>query len=459
MSRLHAGAGLLLAVLLTACAPPLPVQRTLAEQVTMPDAWRTAAPAAAPIRIDWWRQAGDEALNGLVDRALAHNLDIALAAARVQEARAQEAVARAALRPSVDASLGASRARSVSPFGTPSLATGEQPQLLVAYELDLFGRVRQQTEAARQGLLQTQYAQDSARLAVAAAAVNGYVTLRALDQRLRVLRETLTTREESLRHARERVASGYSSQQEVAQARAELESVAQQIPAVQAGIERQEHALALLSGQPPAAIARGKPVGALTLPAVNAEQPSALLRRRPDITQAEAQLAATDAQLAVARAQFLPQIRLQASLGRVFSSALADPIDVWSLGGSLLAPLFHGGQLQGQFDAAAARRDQAALAYQKTVLTAFKEVEDNLSTIAHLGAQQQALQRQSDAANEALRHATARYLEGYSSLLERIDAQRQVLAVDLAMVQVQADGLQARVGLHQALGGGWQTPP
>lgn len=446
---------LAVAAALAGCAPTLP-PRPEAAQLNAPAAWQSANPSTAPIHLDWWQQAGDEALNQLVAQALAHNLDVALAAARVQEARAQEGAARAALLPSVDASLGMSRGQTVSAFGKPSLSTTEQPQLTVAYELDLFGRVHDQAEAAHQSVLQSQYAQDSARLAVAAATVNGYATLRALDERLAVLQQTRTTREQSLQHAESRFAQGYTSQLEVTQARAELGGIAQQIPAVQAAIARQEHALSLLTGQPSAAIPRGKPINALALPAVNAEQPSELLRRRPDVAQAEAQLAATDAQLAVARKQFLPQIRLQASAGRVFNSLLADPINVWSIGGSLLAPLFRGGQLEGQFDAATARRDQAALAYKKTVLTAFKEVEDNLSTIAYLNEQQQALQGQLAAARDALRHATNRYREGYTSHLEQIDAQRQVLAIQLAQIQLQADALQARVGLHQALGGGWE---
>ena len=342
---------LAVAAALAGCAPTLP-PRPEAAQLNAPAAWQSANPSTAPIRLDWWQQAGDEALNQLVAQALAHNLDVALAAARVQEARAQEGAARAALLPSVDASLGMSRGQTVSAFGKPSLSTTEQPQLTVAYELDLFGRVHDQAEAAHQSVLQSQYAQDSARLAVAAATVNGYATLRALDERLAVLQQTRTTREQSLQHAESRFAQGYTSQLEVTQARAELGGIAQQIPAVQAAIARQEHALSLLTGQPSAAIPRGKPINALALPAVNAEQPSELLRRRPDVAQAEAQLAATDAQLAVARKQFLPQIRLQASAGRVFNSLLADPINVWSIGGSLLAPLFRGGQLEGQFDAA-----------------------------------------------------------------------------------------------------------
>ena len=138
----------------------------------------------------------------------------------------------------------------------------------------------------------------------------------------------------------------------------------------------------------------------------------------------------------------------------MISSALSDPVGLWSVGGSILAPLFQGGRLRGQFDAATAQRDQAAFAYRRTVLTAFREVEDQLAVIDRLGAQEQALLAQRNAVAEVLRHATNRYRAGYSPYLEQIDAQRALLAVDQALIQLRADRLSAYVALYQALGGG-----
>ena len=138
----------------------------------------------------------------------------------------------------------------------------------------------------------------------------------------------------------------------------------------------------------------------------------------------------------------------------MISSALGDPISIWSVGGSILAPIFSGGRLQGQFDAATAQRDQAAFAYRKTVLTAFREVEDQLAVIDRLNAQEQALMAQRAAVADALRHATNRYRAGYSPYLEQLDAQRSLLGVDLALIQLRADRLNAYVALYQALGGG-----
>lgn len=448
-----------LAVLLAGCAPAIP-PRSEAAQVALPTQWRAAQadPANATQRVaaEWWHQAGDPVLDQLVATALAQNLDLHLATTRVLEARSQERAARAALLPTLDGGLGASRGQSVNAFGKPSLATAEQPMLQVGYEVDLFGRIEQQTEAARQGGLSAERARDAAALAVSASTVSGYLNLRALDQRLALLQQAQANREQALRLAEQRLAAGYTSQLEPAQARAELAGIRQQMPVVALAITRQENALALLTGTPPRAITRGKAFDALALPPVAAEQPSELLRRRPDIAQAENQLAASDAQLAVARAQWLPQLRLSVTLGRAFSTALpGPPITVWSLGGSLLAPLFEGGRLEGQFGVATARRDQAALAYKKTVLSAFKEVEDALAGIARLDEQQQALLAQQAALTDTVAHASRRYREGYSPYLEQIDAERALLAVQLNLIQARADHFQAEVALHQALGGGW----
>lgn len=444
---------------LAGCAPAIP-QRTDAAQLSVPTQWRGTQADARSQKVvaGWWRQAGDPVLDELVATALTQNLDLHLAATRVLEARSQERMARAALLPTLDGGVGVSRGQSVNPFGKPSLARAEQPMLQAGYEVDLFGRVEQQTKAAHQGTLSAEAARDAAALAVSASTVSGYFNLRALDQRLVLLQEAQVNREKALHLAEQRLAAGYTSQLEPAQARAELASIRQQIPVVALGIARQENALSLLTGTPPRTLARGKALDVLELPMVAAEQPSELLRRRPDIAQAESQLAASNAQLAVARAQWLPQLRLSANLGRAFSTALpAAPITVWSLGGSVLAPLFEGGRLEGQFGIATARRDQAALAYKKTVLGAFKDVEDAMAGIARLDEQRQALMIQQDALVETVAHASRRYREGYSAYLEQIDAERALLGVRLSLIQTRADHLQAEVALHQALGGGWST--
>ena len=180
-----------------------------------------------------------------------------------------------------------------------------------------------------------------------------------------------------------------------------------------------------------------------------------VLRRRPDVAQAEYQLAATDAALAAARKRFLPQVRLSAAAGAAISTLLSDPIAIWSIGGSVLAPLFQGGRLEAQAESAAAQRDAAAFTYRRVALTAFREVEDNLAAVRYLSLQLDRLRAQRTALADGLRLATNRYRAGYSSYLEQLDAQRGLLASELALIQTQADALTARVALYQAMGGGW----
>lgn len=420
--------------------------------------WRTVPGGpTAPISRDWWTLFGDPVLTRLVTTALAHNDDIAIAAARVREARAQEQTARAALVPNLEAGVAASVSRTVSPFGTGLNQVEVAPVFQSSYELDLFGRVREQISAARSAWLASAAARDAAALSVAAATASGYITLRGLDARLAVLRATLTSRAEELRLARSRAAVGYTSDLELRQAEAEYESTAQAIPPAQLAITREEDALSLLLGYSPRAVERGADIAALHAPPVPAELPSELLRRRPDVVQAEFTLAASDANLAVARAQFMPRINLAASTGTALSTVLANPITLWSIGASILAPIFEGGRLRAGVNTAAARRDEAAFTYRRTVLTAFREVEDNLAAVQRLREQRGALEAQRTATAEALRHAINRYQAGYSSYLEQLDAQRALLTVDLSLVQARVDTLNALVGLYQAMGGGWTT--
>ena len=446
-------AAILLSLLVGACVPSI-TPPPAATEVAPPNDWRTSSLAEGGIDKQWWSRFGDPLLSELVERARTNNSDLGIAAARVAEARAQEGVARALLMPSLSASVPVAEARSVSAFGRPSESLSSQPVFQAAYEVDLFGGNSARVAAASNNSAAQAAAQESATLAVTAATASGYITLLALDARLELLKATLASRAEALRIARDRAEVGYTSQLELRQAEAEYQSAQQQIPAIEAAIARQENALSLLTGDTPHRIARGTGFNSLATPAVPNILPSDLVRRRPDIAQTEYMLAATDANLRAARAQFLPQVKLYASAGGVASSLLGDPISIWSIGGSILAPLFQGGLLTGQFNAATAQRDQAAYVYRKTVLTAFREVEDQLALIDRMAAQEQALLAQRAAVAEVLRHATNRYRAGYSPYLEEVDAQRALLAVDQALIQLHNDRLTAHVALYQALGGG-----
>lgn len=444
--------------LLLAACNHVPSRDASADRPPLPAAWRTSLGPTAELQRDWWSRFGDPVLTSLVEAALAGNLDVATAAARVREARAQEALARSQQVPSLDFAYGSSRSRTLNPLGGATVATTHQPVFQAAYEADLFGRIAEQVEAARATSGASEAGRESAVLSVAAATDSGYITLRALDGRLEALEATVAARGEAVRIARERADVGYTSDLELRQAEAEYRNAAQQVPQLRLAIERQEHALALLTGTPPRTIPRGLALGRLATPAIPDGLPSDLLRRRPDIAQAEFTLVAADASLASARAQFLPSLRLTASLGDLIVSSVPDPVRIWSLGASVLAPIFNGGRIQAQVDTAAARRDQAAFGYQRVVLTALREVEDNLSAVVRTREQRVHLEAQRTALADALFHAARRYREGYSSYLEQLDAQRGVLAADLALVQARSDELSALVALSQAMGGGWTGP-
>ena len=449
---------LALVALLAACAGPRPEAPPAATVV--PNArWRTPVPAsAAKIDAQWWTGFGDPALDALVATALEHNTDLALAAARVDEARAQYRYASGLAGPDIALALAGGRQRTVSAFGRGLDQTYGLGQVSFAYEVDLFGRLAATKGAAHAALLASEDARDTVRLSVVATTVAGYVTLRALDARLALLRDTLRTRGESLRIAKRRADAGYGSLLEQRQAETDYHGAEQLIPATQLAIARQEDGLRVLLGLAPGAIDRGIDLIALRPPAVpSSGVPSALLRARPDIAQAEQQVVAADRGLDAARAAFMPRLQITASAGRADADILTRGIDVFAVGGRILAPVFQRGKLHAQADAAAARRDQAAFAYRRTVLVAFREVEDALAAIQRLEEQEAATAAQRDAAAAALALAVNRYRAGYSPYLEQQDAQRLLLAGEIALIQVRADRLSAVVSVYQALGGGWET--
>ena len=440
------------ALAVSACAPTLQ-EVPPGTGVTPPTEWRTSLEGTAPIERDWWDAFGDPQLSRLVEQARANNPDVQVAAARVEEARATERGSRGFLLPSVGAGVEGGVRREVSPFGQAQTSVAAQPSFRASYEVDLFGKNAARIDAAEAGVAASAAGAEAARLSVSAATATGYITLLALDRRLSVLEETLVARQEAVKFARDRAEVGYTSQLPLRQAEAEYQATAQLVPQLKAQIARQENALSVLTGELPGAIERGGTLEDLRQPPAPAALPSELLRRRPDVAAAEYRIAAADAQMRMARADFMPSIDLGAAAGVVLSDLLADPVGVWSLGGSILAPIFQGGRLQAQLDVATAQRDQAAWAYRAAVLNAFREVEDRMAVLANLTAQEAALEAQQVAVADALRHARNRYRAGYTPYIEQVDAQRALLGVELSLVQVRADELTALVGLYQAMGG------
>lgn len=451
-------AALVVAAALTACAGPRP-QIPQSAAVSPPEAWRANVnTAASDVSAIWWQRFNDPVLTKIVERALANNVDIAIAAERVAEARGQFDYARAQQWPLVAGAAEGARERSVNPaFGIPEQQTAGEGVVSISYDLDLFGQLASASDARRAQLLASEAARDNVKLAVAASAASGYVTLRALDARLDVLRRTLAQRGESLRVIQRRRQAGYTSELDLAQAQADYRAAEQQIPAAELAITRQEDGLSVLLGQNPRAIERGLDLAQIAIPSVPSSVPAAVLRRRPDIIAAEEQIVASDRALDSARAAFMPDVRLAADGGWVGSNLFPSPIAIFSVGGSILGPILDFGRLQAQQDVVASQRNQAAFAYRKTALTAFREVEDGLASVQRLNEQEQSLAAQRDAVAHALTLATNRYRSGYSPYLDQLDAERVLLSTELALVQARADRLNASVTLYQALGGGWSA--
>ena len=441
-----------LPIVLAACAPALqPIPQGVS--VSAPSEWRTHVTNAGRIDELWWLSFGDPMLAQLVEEARTHNPDISLAAARVAEARATEQVSRSLLQPSIGVGVEAAARREVSPFGRAQESLAVLPAFRASYEVDVFGKNRARVDAAEANVAASKAAEESARLSVTASSASGYVTLLALDARLAVLKQTLQSRAEALKFARDRAEVGYTSQLELRQAQAEYEATAQQIPQVETQIARQENAVAVLTGILPATITRGGDLAGLAQPATPLILPSDLLRRRPDVAAAEYRMAAADAQMRSARAQFMPSINLGASAGVALSDLLSNPVSIWSIGGSVLAPIFQGGRLHGQYDVATAQRDQTAWAYRATALNAFREVEDRMIGLKKLDEQQVSLFGQQAAVSEVVRHTRNRYRAGYISYIEQLDAERALLSIELALVQLRADRLNMLISLYQAVGG------
>lgn len=447
-------------LLLAGCA--MAPQPAPAPTLQVPVAWRTAPGADAAVTRDWWQHFGDPQLDALVRRALDNNGDLRIARSRLQEYAARVRIAASAQQPSLNVSFAPTRARAIGPLGQPVEVTTLVGTVQAAYELDLFGRLASTVDAARFDALSQEAALEAAALSVAANTASGYLNLLGLDAQLALARETLASRERSFALARHQFEVGYSSRLEMSQAEAELHATAGVVPQLERAIAQQEQALNLLVGSSPGPVARGVPLLSLRLPLPAPGLPSELLRRRPDIAQAERAVAAADASLAAARDQLLPSIRLTASLGVEGASIarlLRSPVELWSIGGSVLAPLFDAGRLRAQAEIAGTVRDRAIYTYENVVRGAFAETENALAGIDGLRRQLMEAEARRTAANEVLRVAHNRYANGYASYLEELDAQRNAFGAENTVLQLRASLLAAHVDLYRALGGGWSPAP
>jgi NodT family efflux transporter outer membrane factor (OMF) lipoprotein len=441
-------------VILAGCAGDRPDAPAAAALPTLA-IWRTSVGRGDDASAKWWERFNDPQLTRVVEQALANNVDVALAASRVEEARARFRLARAQRFPDVNFALQGGREADVSPFGLQQYQTAGEGELLAVFDTDLFGRLAQANAAARAALLSSQASEANVRLAVAASSASAYLSLCEADGQLQILRDTLKARGESLKYAQSRSNSGYATALELKQAESEYHATEEMIPSTELAISQLEDGLSLLLGNPPQEIARHGDIQSITLPAVGVGVPSALLRRRPDVASAEQQLVAADHSLDSSRAAFMPELELTASGGFVASSIIPTPVKVFQLGGSILSPIFDSGRLRANEDVAIARRDAAAFEYRKVVLGAFREVDDALAAQDKLTEQEKAVIARRDSLAAALVFATNRYRAGYSSYLEQIDAERSLLSANLEVLQIHLQRLKIAVTLFEVSGGGY----
>jgi len=456
-----------LVALIAGCAIGPAYERPASE---LPAAWQGGPASGVSAPGDrWWTLYADPALDRLVEEALAHNQDLALAVARVDEARALARVADSLQWPSVDASFNRDRSRrsevTSTPFpGAPVESNNYRAQLNVAYEVDLWGRLKSVSNAARANLLATVAARETVRIALATEVVRGYYTLISLDAQIAATERALSLRSNGLELQRVRAKAGLINDLSLRQLEAEVAAAQSQLPALAANRTAQELALSVLAGRSPRAITeagveRRAEQGEPQPPVIPEGLPSDLLLRRPDIVQAEQQLIAANARIAEARASLFPRTLLtgflgseSAALGNLFSG----PAAIWSLAFGLAQPIFQGGRLFAEIEAVEAREKQAVASYQKTLQEAFREVRQGLSTQLRAREVYDSETNRATALTEALRLARLRYQQGLLSQLEIIDAERNLLQAELN----RADALRAQraavADVVKALGGGWQ---
>ncbi len=450
-------------LLLTGCLVGPNYQRP---QVALPSQFRNAPSATESIAdAKWFDLFQDDALKQLVTAALDQNFDVKIAAERVLEARAQYGIVHAELYPVVTLPLSFTAQRSsgigASPFppGTPLSRSYSQAGLSLSWELDLWGRVRRLSEAARAQYLASEEVRHGVVVSLISDVMTQYFALREQDLELEIGQHTRSDATDNLRLINLRHDRGAANGLDVRQAEQFLYTATAEIAGAERSIGLSEDAIHLLLGNAPGEVARGKTLDQLSAPPqVSAGIPSSLLDRRPDVRQAEENLIAANAEIGAARALLFPQISLTGFLGgqsQALTSLLTSPARLASIGPSAVAPIFQAG-LRSGIHLTEAQQREALLSYQKTIFTALREVSDAL--ISHGRTREQRLEQEKlvAASQESVRLSNLRYRGGLDSYLQVLDAERSLFSSQLSLAQLQSQELQSVVQLYRALGGGWQ---
>jgi len=418
------------------------------------------AQASSYADLPWWQVFQDPQLQELIRTALKQNYDLQIATERINEERAQLAITRSSLFPQVqgDAAFqGGKEGTFQTKYNFLQLTAD------AAFQVDLFGKLRRATEAARAQLLATEDAKQTVILTLVSDVASDYFDLLQLDLELQITKETVTTQQDSVKLTNFRLEHGVATKLDVLQAQQVLDTANAQIPDLERQIAQEENAISILLGNYPQAVPRGRPLVEQQLPPeVPGGLPSSILERRPDIREAEQVLVAANAEIGVAKAQFFPQITLTGSGGGTFgrsssfSSLMSSQSGIWSYGASVSQPIFTGGALRGNLRLAEAQHQQMLVAYRQTIQRAFGDVSDAL--IGYEKFHQVRVRQEDSVADlqESVRLSNLRYRGGTTTYLEVLEGQQSLFAAELTLAQARGEEFQSLVQLYRALGGGWQ---
>lgn len=470
---------LVLLALLPGCVPPTP---STPPDAQLPAVYRGQATTTGSLgSIPWRRLYDDPVLQDLIAKALTHNFDVEIAYTRILESEANLGITAANQSVFVNGLVQAPYQVTTGgkPPGAPNSEFYPQAGIQATYQVDLFGKLASATGAARDQLLATDAAKNTVLATVVADVASAYFQMRELDDVLKFTQQAVAVRQEDVRLMNLRVEGGESSAQDLRQAEQSLYEVTQNVPAVEQSIAQTENALSVLTGDYPHAIQRGLPLDQqVAMPVVpSTGVASELLQRRPDIVQAEYDIAAAAGNVDVARKLLYPSITLGASAaaaGQIVHGeypnvppALAPlsavngvfygPFGLFSIVGQLLQPIFNGGQIRSQIHLAQAEQQQIAIEYLQTVHRAFEEVSDDVTAYNESRLRTGQLKLYEHASLDSVRLANERYENGYTSYLEVLDAQTRAYQSQTDVAQGLLNERLALVQLYLALGGGWQT--
>ncbi len=432
--------------------------------VTAPGQFRSQigpAEASSIADLPWWQVFNDKALQNLIVQALAENYDLQVTVARIEQARQFVAVSRADLLPQVGYGVSASRQKEFVPFqlfGKNLTFNAFGAAINAAWELDLWGRLRRSTEAARANLLVQEDVRRGVMLTLVSDVATAYFSLLELDRELAIAQDSANTYKKTLDLFTQRFKSGKDSKLPVVRAQASYDSSAATIAALNRAIVQQENALSVLLGSDPRAIERGIQLAAQTMPPTPLGLTTDVLQRRPDILQAEHAMMGANAQIGVAVASYFPVIGLGALFGGEaphVEDVFKSNFNVWSIGASLTGPIFQGGRLNATYHAQQAFWDETIAHYKQTILVALQETSNALIAQQTLVTQRAALQSQVDSLRQSVDLAFDRYNGGRATYFEVLDAEQLLFPSEDALAQTERDQLLAVVNLYKALGGGW----